>query len=303
MGSLQDIAVHLVQCGLSTNTRKSYNIAFQKLSEFRLQYGLKQKWPVPVNDLLNFIAFLATQNLSPSTITAYMSGISYFHKINTLKDTTKLFIVSKALEGLKRTKGYNKDQRSPISIQVLTKLVQKSSCFCSSIYEATMFSAAFTLAFFALLRVSEFTKNHSKSGPSSPKQIQLKHVKIVNDKVELIITYSKTQQRGTPTQIVVKANRKQYCPVAALKKYLAIRPICKNGDLFIHMNHSSLTTYQFNQVLKKALTFLDMHNDHIRSHSFRIGGTTYLKNNGVSDQQIMQLGRWKSNAFERYIRH
>ena len=38
------------------------------------------------------------------------------------------------------------------------------------------------------------------------------------------------------------------------------------------------------------------------SHSFRIGAATSWAQQGVSDIQMRQLGRWKSNALNKYIR-
>ena len=38
------------------------------------------------------------------------------------------------------------------------------------------------------------------------------------------------------------------------------------------------------------------------SHSFRIGAATVAGRNGIPDLLIQELGRWKSNAFQSYIR-
>lgn len=39
-----------------------------------------------------------------------------------------------------------------------------------------------------------------------------------------------------------------------------------------------------------------------KGHSFRIGAASHAADRGLSDAQIRALGRWKSNAFQRYIR-
>jgi hypothetical protein len=53
---------------------------------------------------------------------------------------------------------------------------------------------------------------------------------------------------------------------------------------------------------KKSLSVLRIENAAIRSHSFRISMATTGAIEGMSDDQIKELGRWKSNAFLRYIR-
>ncbi|KAH3698921.1 hypothetical protein DPMN_073866 [Dreissena polymorpha] len=55
-------------------------------------------------DLLNFIAYLANQKMSATTAFTYISGIAYAHKLKQINNTTKSFIVVKALEGLRRKK-------------------------------------------------------------------------------------------------------------------------------------------------------------------------------------------------------
>ena len=37
-------------------------------------------------------------------------------------------------------------------------------------------------------------------------------------------------------------------------------------------------------------------------HSLRIGTATVAHEKGIEDSTIMTLGRWKSNAYQRYIR-
>ena len=59
------------------------------------------------------------------------------------------------LEGLRRKNPQKSDIRTPISLDLLRKLISSLRWICNSDYEACMFSSAFSLAYFAILRVSE----------------------------------------------------------------------------------------------------------------------------------------------------
>jgi hypothetical protein len=63
-----------------------------------------------------------------------------------------------------------------------------------------------------------------------------------------------------------------------------------------------LSRYQFNAVLKKSLAYLHVPAQRYKNHSFRIGMTIALSEEGRSDEEIKRMGRWKSRAFEGYIR-
>ena len=68
-----------------------------------------------------YIAFMYQQNISGSTLTTYISAISYVHKIKGLQDTTKHFMVIKALEGVRKRRPVQ-DTRLPITLPILNKL-------------------------------------------------------------------------------------------------------------------------------------------------------------------------------------
>ena len=75
-----------------------------------------------------------------------------------------------------------------------------------------------------------------------------------------------------------------------------------SGPLFCHFDKTPLSSYQFNAVLKKALTYLNIPAQGYKNHSLRIGMATALCADGRSGEEIKRMGRWKSSAFQGYIR-
>ena len=97
-------------------------------------------------------------------------------------------------------------------------------------------------------------------------------------------------QQGTP-----------YCPVRHLATYLQLKN--KNlGPLFIHPDGCPIAKAQFVQILNQSLSAAGLPSTFYKSHSFRIGAASYAMETGKSDTQIRSLGRWKSNAFLKYLR-
>ena len=113
---------------------------------------------------------------------------------------------------------------------------------------------------------------------------------------------SKTDQFGKGTTIYISEQKvKAYCPVYNLGVFLESRPSC-GGPLLCHFNTEPLSRYQFSTILKRSLSLLGVQNTNFTSHSFRIGMATTCAMEGLSNDEIMTLGRWKSGAFRRYIR-
>jgi hypothetical protein len=297
---LDSLTQVLITNSVAVSTQKTYATSIRKLSNFRFIYHLPDTWPVPVKDVLLFIAYCSHHGLSASSLNTYIAGISHTHKTLGLIDPTKSFLVVKALEGLRRIQGGQvNDPRAPISIQLLGEIIACLKYICTNAYEQVLFTAAFSLAFFGLLRVSEFTTPTNKA--SSHRQLLVSDISVSTNMVLLRIRWSKTDQLGLSVTLQIEAQPGIFCPVNNLTKYLKDRPNSGSSNLFIHFNAKPLTKYQFCSVLQKALHFINAPG-HFRSHSFRIGGATYLYNKGVPEERIKVMGRWKSQTYTRYIR-
>ena len=75
-----------------------------------------------------------------------------------------------------------------------------------------------------------------------------------------------------------------------------------SGPVLLHLNEKPLTSHQFTSILHKALQFIQVDITTFKSHSFRIGGATYLHLLGVSEEDTKIKGRFKSSVVQSYIR-
>ena len=100
MADLDNEATRIFQSSMASNSWRVYKFAFTRFSNFPVEYKLELIWPVPVDHLIKYISYLSLAGFSVSTITIYISAVSYVYKIRRITDTTKCFILTKMMEGL-----------------------------------------------------------------------------------------------------------------------------------------------------------------------------------------------------------
>ena len=103
-------------------------------------------------------------------------------------------------------------------------------------------------------------------------------------------------------EIVIKPQQqRKLCPVQLLSEYLHIwRPA--SGPLFQLSDGSEILRDYFIKQITSAFKFIGLDPKCYKSHNFRIGGALFYAEIGFSDSQIRLMGRWRSDAFKRYIR-
>lgn len=299
MAHLRHHTTRLLEASIANNTHKVYKAALTSFNNFRKMTNLNNSWPVPVEHIVFFIAHHYEQGSSVSTISSYLSALSFKQKVEQIEDNTNNFLVKKLLIGFRKLKN-NTDSRLPITFSILNKLPHALYSICSQGYENVMFKAAFTLAFFGFCRISELVFN--ADNPS--KTIMLSDISFVGQCLHVNIRYSKTDQFGKSVTLVLSGiTNSDICPVQAMKSYIACRPTSEQClYLFCHMSGAPLTRYQFCAVLRKAVQFLGLDSNKYKSHSFRIGAATQCALNGIDSESIKNMGRWKSSTYRKYIR-
>lgn len=290
---------NLMSKAMAPSTHKTYLRGFEFFNTFRNTTGLDNVWPIPVLHLVEFIVYMNKLKFAHSTILCYISGISYFNKLNDTEDNTTKFIIRKLIEGVKRSNPSQFDNRLPIIRDMLGGIIGCLSSVCKNNFETKLFRAVFSLVFHGFFRVGELTTT-SKQGALHT--ILLHNVRIEDNKIVIFLKSSKTDQFGHGTTIsICKQPNTNLCPVLLMSQYLKERPNYP-GPLFCHFEGSALTRYQFSAILKKCFVIIGIESDKFKSHSFRIGIATICAIDGMPDEQIKQRRCWESNVYLRYIR-
>ncbi|XP_011404126.1 PREDICTED: uncharacterized protein LOC105312864 [Amphimedon queenslandica] len=163
--------------------------------------------------------------------------------------------------------------------------------------------ATVCIAFFGFLRLGEVMV----AGPEATPPILISGIAIDSHSDPGIIRLSlgrmKTEPFGTGTTVFLgKTGVAGLCPVRAILNYLRVCPSLNQGPLLIFPDWSPLTRDVFVKHLKDTLAARGIDQRWYSGHSFRIGAATSTAQAGVPDHLIKALGRWKSEAYQIYIR-
>ena len=293
----------LLNASLSAATRSSYDRMVKTYVSFcKEHFPSVSGFPSTQIMISRFISYLFVQNYQPSTIASYVSAISFVHKINDWSDPTDSFLVKKILKGSENLR-QSSDVRLPITKDILSKLAAAVPAIIRSPYNASLLKAMMSLAYYCFLRIGEIAV---KNRHDTQKVIQINDVhfeegtdKQQNLRVNLRNFKHCNGQSKTILLTMDKSN--VMCPVSALLNYLKLAGH-NSGPLFQFQEGIPITAYYFNQHLKLLLQAVGLSSDYYKGHSFRIGAATSAATRGVPLSVIQHMGRWKSNAFQHYIR-
>ena len=259
--------------------------------------------PVHITDAhLEEYVVAVSNRLSYRTLKTYLCGIKVVLLLSG-HDTKQLFQkrLHYFLRGVRRAQGlrFRRPRRIPITISHLRHLLSSTRALLSPA-DARCFTAAFLLAFFGLLRVSEFTTPSITSFDTTthlcPADVSFSptfHMAYIRIKA------SKTDSfREGCTIRLAATGIPDMCPVQALRDYISgVRGF--RGPFFALSNGQCLTRHHINSVLRRVFPWALPGT--IASHSFRIGGASMLCSLGVPDATIQIMGRWSSDAFRQYL--
>ena len=290
----------LLEASLAPSTRAHYQRAWGKLVTFFQSLGMYPSLPIPVAMILLFVAHLHASGAAPATIVSNVSALAYFHKINGLPDPTSNFIVVKLLAGA-RNIGSVPDVRVPVTLPILSCLVQALPTVFASTYTCTMLRAMMVIAFRAYLRVGEMVP---RSRNMTQGCLHVGDVTLTGDLINVSFRRFKHSARHGPQSLQVRGECLEGSlihPAAFLREFIQARgPV--QGILFGYPDGSPMLRGEFDVSLKRLLSFCGYKSSAFKGHSFRIGAATAAALRGESDAQIRAAGRWSSDAFSKYIR-
>ena len=290
---------------MSTSTKCQYRRVFHLLVSFQHECFPKATiWPATKGTVASFVAYLYSKKLAPTTISTYISTLSSMHKISGLPDPSSSFLVKKMILGMQK-QSRSLEKRLPITKDILDRLLHAAKLSATSAYQLALFRALFLIAFHAFLRIGEVVVRSKTADSSEILQLRqltftLKSKKLTSLEVDL--EKWKRHYGGKGVTLCIEASPEQeFRPVREMSKFLSLRGE-KVGPVFLLEGGQPCDKGLFDSFLRRSVLAAGLDVNRYKGHSFRIGAATSAAAAGHSDADIQRLGRWKSRAFQRYVR-
>ena len=293
--------------GLAASTLRTYSAGQIRFTNFCNELKVTAL-PATEATLILFATYLATINISHATIKVHLAGVRHMHVsagLFSFFDKQLTPRLQLTLKGIQKNQAITQPPRIrlPITLQLMGNIKTLLAKQPSSYYNI-MIWAACCLAFFGFLRVGEFIVPADDQYDESC-HLSLSSISVdsrVNPQLlKIIIKQSKTDPFRKGVSVFLGATGENLCPVRGILPYLAIRGT-HLGPLFIFEDGRSLIRHRFSSALNGLLNQLHMDTQSYNTHSFRIGAATTARQANIPDPIIKMLGRWKSHAYQSYIK-
>ena len=256
--------------------------------------------PAEVHHVSLHLQYLADSTNSKSAVEETSNALAWVHGTPRLSSPTSSIFVKATLEGLQRRLARPSIKKTPVTISMLSEIVQdaKKSVSLSDLRLTT----ACLLAFAGFLRFSELIS------------VRPCDITMLENAIKLHIPRSKTDQLRKGDKVLIAKTGNNTCLVAVLQQYMTaagipwedqrplFRPICKTKEGEKLRDSGNISYSCLRELFKKTLAQLGYNQVEFGLHSLRAGGATSVANNGVADRLFKCHGCWKSeNAKDGYI--
>ena len=256
--------------------------------------------PASARSLILWATDCGARRVQYKAIKAYITALRSTHidygynKLDAFSDTR----LQRIIQGIKRERGDTETkERQPIRRDVLLKCLRTLNT--SSLAGANIY-AAFCLAFAAFLRLGEITYTLSDlTAEFSEWHVTRRSIVLHQDHLELSLPASKTDPFRQGICLLISASDDAACPLRALQHLFLHFPAPPSAPLFF-TGPRPFTRDVATDALRSALRTAGITGQY-SGHSFRRGAATSARENGLTDSEIMMLGRWKSEAYRTYI--
>lgn len=285
-------ALKTLQSAVAPGTRVNRSRQAKAFITFSLIYAVNFLYPT-ITDLVMYIKFMANSYSSPASIKNYFSGAKYWVTIHGGDISSFLALeTSEMMKAVILESDHVPSPAAPLTphhIKIICLFLDSQTNVVKAIKPCMLFT------FTCLLRASNVVSPNLASWGGA-------HTLLTSDVIEntgslsIIVRSTKTTSKSKPVLLkVLPSPMPLTCPVKAWLDYrLAVNPRV-GGPAFVKNSGAPLTSAPVVAAMRAALRAAGVTMYHqISMHSLRRGGAQAASGAGLSQQEIMKHGIWKS---------
>ena len=310
-GGVEEILCEAANGSLAKATWSKYQSCWTQVQKTLGEKGIELKFPLNQEMLWTIVACLIERKLKATTIEGYIASLKQAHivrglGINIFDDP----LVKAVARGLKNKEALEpKKEKIVVTAEMLRRWKEIIKRREGHYEDRRMIWMAVSWLFCGSFRPTELlAEGEDRHGGTGSKMIRWRDVQKLEEKrkegkeevVQIKLRAPKTV-RTMPNQIVALPSiRSTMCPVLAWKGFIKARggrgadeePVFKwkDGSLFN------------TRELGKMMWGWSRIGERVTPRDLRAAMPTLLARRGVKEETLKMLGRWKSSAFNSYIR-
>ena len=277
----------IIDQALAPSTKKAYKRSMDLFQTFSASIGKSTQQCLKGKYIELWIAQLSSKGLHHNTIRSHLSAVKYHCTRYDIPHSLDSPRINLLLKGLAKSSTTTTASAAAVTTNHL-KLLTKVSRALHNKKDHYQFIAMLAVAFYGFLRPSEYCitpSNHHLSW----NDVQFSK----KGKQARLSLRSFKHSKGKSTIVLHPA--KICCPIYWLKRYRRLFAKCHRTPLF------DITAKNFHGVLKNLCHTAKIKTK-LTPHSFRHGGASWASKQGWPDARIKAHGRWRSDAYKRYVR-
>ena len=295
MESLRLRTSNFISSSLANRSIGSYKTALNRFLHFCNNFDITPA--LNEDNYMLFASYLSDQ-VTGETIASYLSGLQYFAKLSgATKSLKEMHLLHYTMRSIKKAKIVPpRPKRKPITTKNLHNILRFLILSNMSSWEKKLYWSACLLAFFGLMRSSEYCCKSRKTFVIDS-TLCMTDISFTARGMVIRIRQSKTDVFGLGARVNIGFGQEPICPVKAMHEFIRARGQA-SGPVYIFQDQSYLTRIQVRQLIVQAIPEVQ----NLNTHSFRIGGATALAQAGIPEYTIQLVGRWASDCFKIYLR-
>ena len=281
---------------LQPNTSRAYSSHLNSYLSFCALHGLSVE---PTPDTLSFFITFMSHHIQPRSVESYLSGIvsqlePHFPSVRASRQTQ---LVRRTLQGARRLYSHPIHRKRALlrdDLSFAFHALPHPLAFDDLLWLTQLFCG-----FFGLLRLGELVCPDLVDLRDSSSYSLRNSVHFSPTEFSFVLQHQKTDSRYEGDRVTISRSVIHPDPLALFHAYLTGRDSCfpLHPHLWVRSDGSHPSRSWFVRRLRTLFPSTD-----VSGHSMRAGGATSLAAAGVPPERIQALGRWRSTAWERYVR-